>query len=73
MPKIFNSKQILMACRIAFDGKSNHDFAKPMGSSEVTVSSWRKTELWQEFESELVEAYKDACKEQVLADFAPPP
>lgn len=58
MPKIVSSKHILMACQMAFDGKSNQEIAKELGYTDTTVSNWRKLEIWQEFEVELIEAYK---------------
>ncbi len=55
---------------MSFDGKSNHEIAKELGFTETTVSNWRKLEIWQEFEAELIDAYK----QQVLSlEIATPP
>ena len=59
MPKRVSTKQILMACQMSFDGKSNREIANTIGFTETTVSNWRKLEIWQEFEAELVKAYKE--------------
>lgn len=58
MPKRVSTKHVLMACQMSFDGKSNREIAKVLGFTETTVSNWRKLEIWQEFEAELIEAYK---------------
>ena len=58
MPKRVSTKHVLMACQMSFDGKGNREIAKALGFTETTVSNWRKLEIWQEFEAELIEAYK---------------
>ncbi|MCY4553982.1 MAG: hypothetical protein OXC79_09935 [Candidatus Poribacteria bacterium] len=58
MPKRVSTKQVLMACQMSFDGKSNREIANTLGFTETTVSNWRKLEIWQEFEVELIDAYK---------------
>ena len=58
MPKRVSTKQLLMACQMSFDGKSNREIASELGFTEATVSNWRKLELWKEFEAELIDAYK---------------
>lgn len=58
MPKRVSAKQLLIACRMSFDGKSNREIANALDFSETTISNWRKSEVWQEFEAELIDAYK---------------
>ena len=58
MPKRVSAKQILMACQMSFDGMSNGEIAKRFEVTDATVSNWRKLEIWQEFEAELIDAYK---------------
>ena len=58
MPKRVSTKQILMACQMSFDGVSNGEIAKRFEVTDATVSNWRKLEIWQEFEAELIDAYK---------------
>ncbi len=48
-----------MACQMSFEGKGNREIASELGFTEATVSNWRKLELWQEFEAELIKAYKE--------------
>ena len=59
MPRRVSKKHLLMACQMSFEGKANKDIASELGFTEATVSSWRKSEIWLEFESELVKAYKE--------------
>ena len=68
MPRKIGAKQILMACQMSFEGKSNSEIAAQFDVKDVTISNWRKLEIWQEFEAELVDAYK----QQLLTEFATP-
>lgn len=58
MARRVSKKQVLIACQMSFEGKGNREIAHELGFSEATVSTWRKLEIWKEFESELVDAYK---------------
>ena len=58
MPKRVSKKQLLIACQMSFDGKGNREIAEELGFTETTISNWRKLEIWQEFEEELIKAYK---------------
>ena len=58
MPKRVSTKQVLIACQMSFEGKGNREIASKLGFTEATVSNWRKMEIWQEFEAELIKAYK---------------
>ena len=58
MPRRVSTKQLLIACQMSFEGKSNREIAGALGFTETTVSNWRKLEIWQEFEAELIDAYK---------------
>ena len=70
MPKRISTKCVLRACQMSFEGKSNREIANMLGFTETTVSNWRKLEIWQEFEVELIDAYK----QQVLSiESATPP
>ena len=59
MPKRVSKKDILTGCLMSFEGISNRQIGKTLGYTETTVSNWRKTEMWTEFEIELVKAYKE--------------
>ena len=58
MPKRVSTKQILIACQMSFEGEGNREIASKLGFTEATVSNWRKSEIWKEFEAELIDAYK---------------
>ncbi len=58
MPRRVSTKQLLIACQMSFEGKSNREIASALGFTETTVSNWRKLEIWQEFEAELIDAHK---------------
>ena len=64
MPKKVSKKQILVACQMSFHGTGNKEIASELGFTEATVCAWRKLELWQEFEAELIKA----CKEKILSE-----
>ena len=59
MSRHFDTKQVLIACQMSFNGKSNREIADFLDRTEATVSNWRKLEIWQEFEAELIKAYKE--------------
>ena len=61
MPKRVSTKQLLMACQMSFDGKSNREIASEFGFTEATVSNWRKLKIWQEFEVELLRCIQKTC------------
>ena len=64
-----STKEILMACQMSFEGLGNREIGQIIGVTEATVSNWRKLEIWQDFETELIDAYK----QQVLtSDLATP-
>ena len=59
MPKRVSKKNVLMACKMAFEGLGNREIGRILGYNEATISAWRKHEVWQEFEAELIKAYKE--------------
>ena len=53
-----NTKTILTACEMSFAGNTDTEIATDLGASVSAVSRWRKNEIWQEFEQELIAAHK---------------
>ena len=53
-----NTKTILTACEMSFNGKTDNEIAADLGASVSAVSRWRKNEIWQEFEQELISVHK---------------
>ena len=54
-----NTKTILTACEMSFAGNTDTEIASDLGASVSAVSRWRKREIWQEFEKELIAAHKE--------------
>ena len=53
-----NTKTILTACEMSFNGKTDNEIGTLLETSVSNVSRWRKSEVWQEFEQELISAHK---------------
>ena len=58
-----NTKTILTACEMSFAGNTDSEIAADLGASVSAVSRWRKNEVWQEFEQELISAHKASLLE----------
>ena len=61
-----NTKTILTACEMSFTGKTDTEIAEIAADLETSVSNvsrWRKHEIWQEFEQELISAHKASLLE----------
>ena len=58
-----NTKTILTACEMSFAGNTDNEIASDLGASVSAVSRWRKNEIWQEFEKELITAHKQSLLE----------
>ena len=54
-----STKLILSACKMSFDGKTSDEIANGLGIHVSVITRYRKTEIWQEFEQELVNAHKE--------------
>ena len=57
------TKVILTACEMSFAGNTDTEIAADLGASVSAVSRWRKHEIWQEFEQELITAHKRSLLE----------
>ena len=58
-----NTKMILTACEMSFNGKTDAEVAADLETSVSAVSRWRKHEIWKEFEQELISAHKKSLLE----------
>ena len=58
-----NTKAILTACEMSFNGKTDNEIAADLGTSVSAVSRWRKNEIWIEFEQELITTHKQCLLE----------
>ena len=70
-----NAKTILTACEMSFNGKTDAEVATTLGTSVSNVSRWRRNDIWQEFEQELIDAHKrsllETHQEATLEDSTP--
>ena len=57
------TKTILTACERSFAGNTDTEIATDLGTSVSAVSRWRKHEIWQKFEEELISAHKESLLE----------
>ena len=64
------SGQLLRACYLAFNGVSGGEIAQQLQITESTLSRWRKTPIWEEFEKELIKKKKEILTEQLETDAA---
>ena len=58
-----NTKTILTACKMSFNGKTDTEIASNLGTHVSAVSRWRKSPVWVEFEQELISAHKESLLE----------
>ena len=58
-----NTKLLLTACEMSFNGKTDAEVAADLDVSPSNVSRWRKHEIWREFEAELISAHKKSLLE----------
>ncbi len=60
MPKRLNPKKIRQACRLHFNGDTLTDIAVLLDVAKTTLSRWRQTDIWIDYEAELLEQYEQA-------------
>ena len=63
-----SSGQILRACYLAFNGANGAEIAQQLQITESTLSKWRKSEMWIEFEEELIVKKKEILTAQLETD-----
>lgn len=55
--RTLSPKLIIKACQMAFDGKQHQQIAKELGVNSNTITNWKKTTIWEQTQTLLVEAY----------------
>ena len=55
-----NPQKIREACRLHFYGDLLKDIAILMDINPNTLTRWRKTDIWIDYEAELLEQYEQA-------------
>jgi len=56
-------KLILEACKLSFEGKTHAEIAKILDTHVSVLTRWRQTDLWKEFQQELIETHKQSLLE----------
>lgn len=64
MPRVKNQKKIIEACRLHFKGETFGDIAILMDVNPATLSRWRKTQIWKDYEAKLIEEWEDQQKQR---------
>ena len=57
MPRVLPTKKICEACRLHFYGETLTDIAILLEVSNHTLSRWRKTQIWNDFEAKLIDEW----------------
>ena len=55
-----NKKKIRHACLLHWHGDLLKDIAILLDVNPNTLTRWRKTQIWQDYEAELLEQYEQA-------------
>jgi len=67
MPKSLNTKKICHACRLHFKGETLTDIAKVIKVNPATLSRWRKTQIWKDYEAKLIDEWHQRHNEEEYA------
>ena len=63
MPRSLKPKNICEACRLHFNGKDLTDIAILLGVAQTTLTRWKKTDIWKDFEAKLLNEWHQETKE----------
>ncbi|MYK22518.1 hypothetical protein F4054_09665 [Candidatus Poribacteria bacterium] len=63
MPRVLPTKKICHACRLHFNGETLTDIAILLEVSIHTLSRWRKTQIWNDFEAKLIDEWHQETKQ----------
>ena len=63
MPKRLNPKLICQACRLHFYGDELQDIAVLIDVAPSTLTRWRKTQIWQDYEAKLIDEWHQRQQE----------
>ena len=62
MPRVLPTQKICHACRLHFYGESLTDIAILLDVTPNTLSNWRKTDIWKDFEAKLIDEWHQETK-----------
>lgn len=57
MPRVLQPQKICQACRLHFYGETLGDIAVLLDVSPNTLSNWRKTQIWKDYEAKLIDQW----------------
>ena len=63
MPKRMDTKKICNACRLHFRGEKLQNIARLLDVAPGTITRWRKTQIWKDFEAKLIDEWHLETKE----------
>jgi len=62
MPKRLTPLKICQACRLHFHGETLQNIARLLSVNPGTLSRWRTTEIWKDFEAKLIDEWHQETK-----------
>ena len=71
MPRVLPTKKIIEACRLHFYGDTLTDIAILLDVCIHTLSRWRKTNIWKDFEAKLIDEWKPQQQHENKNDVPP--
>lgn len=63
MPRSLNPKKICQACRLHFHGETLTDIAILIDVAPSTLTRWKKTKIWKDFEAKLIDEWHQQTNE----------
>jgi len=63
MPRVLPTKKVCQACRLHFHGETLTDIARLLKVCNHTLSRWRKTDIWKDFEAKLIDEWHQQTNE----------
>ena len=62
MPRVLQTQKICEACRLHFYGETLTDIAILLDINPCTLTRWRKTNIWKDFEAKLIDEWHQQTK-----------
>ena len=62
MPRVLPTKKVCEACRLHFYGETLTDIAIYLDVNRCTLTYWRKTQIWKDFEAKLLDEWHQETK-----------
>jgi len=62
MPKRLDPQQICRACRYHWRGETLQNIAKKLNVAPNTITRWKNTHIWKDFEAKLIDEWHQETK-----------